>query len=302
MSHRCIPLVLCWLAAAGVSAAGDEVFKLKVRGAERGEVLSVEKDESQVVRNLVLDRFGQLVKDVTEKTSECYRYEETILETAVGGTPTKLRRRYDKAESRKGRRTDPLACNGMTVLIEMRDGRYRFRFDGGRAMRDDESADLDREFNVGDEKFRVGSLIPDKGAPVGKPWKIEMAPLLADLQRSKKYLVQADRARGDGELHMTTPLGGAQFALMTCKLQVPLLAMAFNPGEAPRPLADGAKATFDLSLDLCVDGSEPTATLVGKGKVHAKAAVPLGAAGVGELTLTLENETREVRKLVRDKK
>jgi hypothetical protein len=268
MSHRCIPLVLCWLAAAGVSAAGDEVFKLKVRGAERGEVLSVEKDESQVVRNLVLDRFGQLVKDVTEKTSECYRYEETILETAVGGTPTKLRRRYD----------------------------------GGRAMRDDESADLDREFNVGDEKFRVGSLIPDKGAPVGKPWKIEMAPLLADLQRSKKYLVQADRARGDGELHMTTPLGGAQFALMTCKLQVPLLAMAFNPGEAPRPLADGAKATFDLSLDLCVDGSEPTATLVGKGKVHAKAAVPLGAAGVGELTLTLENETREVRKLVRDKK
>src|SRR5262249_28780005 len=138
-----------------------ETYTIRIKPVQVGDVMRVDKDETQVERVRLYDAAGRPALDRTERGGETFIYRETLLEEAEG-RPVRLRREYEKAQTKKGRKAVDLPFQGKAVRIERRDGRYRFFVEGGRELLGDAAAPLNREFNGGDDKFRLANLLPGK--------------------------------------------------------------------------------------------------------------------------------------------
>jgi hypothetical protein len=283
------------LAAAATCVAplrADEKYAIKVKGTGRGQTLRVERDDTFVTRLRILDGTGQVTLDRTERGGEVFVFRETVLEPG-DDFPVRCRRHYEKAQVKKGRRPAELAFHGRTVIIEKKGGRYRFRLEGGGELAGKDAEPLDREFNGGDDKFRLPHLLPDKPVPVGGAWKVGMDPLVKDFRKSGRFGAVAAKATGEGRLIMASPMGGAQFGQLSFRLEIPVETVAMTGGR-PQPLRPESKATFDLSLHLCIDGTELTGTFQSSGELYATGEVPLpGGGGNGKMILSVQSDGRQ---------
>jgi hypothetical protein len=294
MRHSVCACVLAGLLAA-YARGGEEKYDIRIRSAGVGEPIRVEREETRSTRTTVFDGIGRKVLDRQEKQVETFVYVETIVERPAGSKF--LRRKYDKAQLKLDKSTRNLAFHDRTVVIRSAGPRYRFLYEGGQELSAFDAAPLEREFNGGDEKFRVEHLLPGKPVPVGADWVVDMGPAVRDFLRSGRFAVDQAWAHGSGHLSKTTPMGGAQFGDILYRMEIPIVAMSVN-GPVRTPVVAGSKATFELSLHLCIDGSSPEAILIGTGGVKAIANVLQADGGAGQMTVSHRCDSREVRKPV----
>jgi hypothetical protein len=289
-------VTLAGLLVLGPAPAKQELYTVKIKPIQAGDTVRIDKDETQVARTRLLDASGRTVADHTERGGETFVFRETIVEAGPGPRAARLRRQYEKAQTKKGRRSVDLPFHGRAVRIELRDGRYRFFLEGGRELMGDDVAPLDREFNGGDEKFRLDNLLPGKPVPVGGVWRIDMAPLVKDFTRTGRFAVDENGAKGTGRLAKASPLGGSQFGDLIYRLEIPVQAMSVNPGEARRAALPGSRGVFDFTLKLCIDGTLFSGNFLSSGEVTVTADVPGG--GPGKMHYTITVDSRESRELV----
>jgi hypothetical protein len=291
-ASTCAVLVLF----AALPAIAGETFAIRVRPPAVGETIRVEKDETRTTHTVIYDSLGRQVVDRQEKEVETLVYRETILKLSVDNKPVSIRRLYDSAQMKTGKSSRTLALHGTTVIFQKDGNKFRFTDEAGRPIAGEDAARLDREFNDGDEKFRLENLLPKKPVMVGAEWSVDMDPPIKDFLRTGRFAVDAAWATGSGHLNKSTPAGGAQFGQILYRMQIPIVAMAVS-GQTRARVSSGSKATFELTLDLCIDGTRPDATILGTAEVKATAELA-PAGGGGRLTLSHKCDTREVRKVV----
>ena len=285
-------LLLLAASACVFPARAEEKYAIKLKDLGRGGSLRVERDETYVLRLRLLDGAGQVVADRTERGGETFAFHETVLEPGKS-SPERVRRRYDKALRKNGRRPVDLPLRGRTVLIEKKGGRYRFRMEGGGELASKDAEPLDREFNGGDDKFQLPHLLPGGSVPVGGAWKVDMKPLVKDFRKSGRFGAVAEKATGEGRLAKASPMGGAQFGQIAFRLEIPVDSVALTGGK-PRAVRPESKATFDLTLHLCIDGSELTGSFQSSGELYAVGEMPLPAGGGnGKMILSIQSDGQQ---------
>jgi hypothetical protein len=296
-NRACAGVLLALLVTLPCGA--EEKYDIRIRSAGIGEPIRVEKEETRTTRTTVNDSVGRKVLDRQEKQVETFIYTETILEQAADGGIQVTRRQYDKAQLKIDKTTRNLAFHGRTVLIRNGKPRFHFTFDGGAEIGAADASVLDREFNGGDEKFRLVHLLPGKPVPVGADWVVDMSPAIKDFLRTGRFAVDQAWATGSGHLTKATPMGGAQFGDILYRMEIPIVAVSVS-GPVRTPVTAGSKATFELSLHLCIDGSSPEATLIGTGAVKATGNLVQADGLPGQIVLSHRCDSREVRKPDKD--
>jgi hypothetical protein len=122
-----------------------------------------------------------------------------------------------------------------------------------------------------------------------------MGPLVKDFLRTGRFAAEPSLASGSGHLSKTTPMGGDQFGLIVYRMEIPIREMAVN-GPVRGPVLPGSKATFELTLDLCIDGARSEGTFLSTAEVKATAPLFQPGAAPGRLTFAHKCDSRQVRK------
>lgn len=300
MAHRSIAIAIVSLLIT-LPAIAEEKYTIRIKVPAVGETIRVEKEETQSIHLTAYDNLGRKLLDRQEKLVDKYVYRETILERTAKGELTQLRRLYEKAQETKNQTFRNLALNRLAVLIKQQQGgKYRFVSEGGQELSPKDAVPLDQEFNSGDEKFRIGNLIPVKPIGVDSPWSFDMQPLVKDLTRTGRFATDGKQATGIGYLNKTTLSDNARFGQILCRLEIPIQAMIMT-GPDRQSVLPSSRAKFELTLDLCIDGKRLNATFLSKGTVKATANLPQPDGSVGRLTYELESDSHEVRTPVEKK-
>jgi hypothetical protein len=290
-------VTLAGLLALGPRPAGPEIYSVRIKALKAGDTVRVERDETQVERYRVLDAAGRALSDQTVRGGQTFVFRETYVDLGDGPQAARLLRRYEKAQTKKGRRLVDLPFHGRGVRIELREGRYHFFLEGGRELTGADALPLEHEFNGGDEKFRFDNLLPRKPVPVGATWPVDMGPLVKDFTRTGRFAVDEKGATGTGRLARASPLGGAQFGDLIYHLEFPVQGVVIPPGKDRQAVSPGAKGTFDFTLKLCVDGSAFSGQFLSSGELTATA--PSATLPGGKVVFTATVDSREFRDEVR---
>ncbi len=297
MPYRASACALAVLLAAAPARAGES-YAIRFKMPVVGETVRVEKEETRSIHTTTQDGLGRTVMDRQEKEVETLIYTEQYRELSPDGKRLLLRREYEKAQLKQGRNVRNYPYHRRTVFIRLDGGgKFDFSYPGGLPLSAEDAKPLDHEFNNGDEKFRVDNLLPAKPVPVGADWVVDMNPLVQDFSRTGRFTADGTWAKGSGHLNKATPMGGAQFGQIHYRMDVPILSLSPSPQERYRAIS-GSKATFELTFDMCIDGSRPDATFLATASVKAGADLPQIGGLPGRLTYTHKSDTKEVRKLV----
>jgi hypothetical protein len=131
---------------------------------------------------------------------------------------------------------------------------------------------------------------------VGAEWRIDMDAPVKDFVRTGRFAIDAAWAKGTGHLQTTTPSGGPQFGQLMFRMEMPITEMAVS-GPVRSTAVSGSKATFELTLNLCIDGSVLDATILGTSEVKAAVNLTQGNVPTGRLSFSHKCDSRETRKM-----
>jgi hypothetical protein len=268
------------LLLVSASASAQDSYTIQLHEPGPGECARVEKTEKTSGATRLVDGQGKVVVNHQEDTVTRVVYEETVLEKNGDARPSRLRRRYEKAETATGGRSHDLVYAGKTVLIEKKDGKYRFTLDN-EALKPEDAKLLEQEFNGDTDPAAFERLLLP-----GKP--------VAVFERGSKVEAVAAKATGAGTLEKVYEKGGHRFGKLTIDVQMPLKAL--GEGKQRVDVQAGSKASFDVLMDVCIDGQHQGGAVRGTFKLNADAAVTLPEGGAGKLTVRVEAVTEETRK------
>jgi hypothetical protein len=303
MNRRASLALLAGLFAWAAAPAAEESHTIKRKELAAGEAAQVERTDTLKTTTLLVaksaksgDKGDTKFIDKTDTTAESYAYKETVLERE-GGQPTKFERAYTKAQLTAGGPAADLPFKDKTVVIEKKGERYTFTYKGGKALSPVEAQFLELEFNrTAAERGEVARPTPPTGSvEVDKEWKLDAAEMLKPLEKGGELSFDTAKATGTGRLAKVYKKDDKTFGELRYTVKVPL--RSFGQGTAKLNLKAGSSATFDVTQDVCIDGTADTGVLRTKTELSAKGTLPT-PQGDGDLTLTILRETQETRKEV----
>jgi hypothetical protein len=279
--------------AAGVA---QETYSIKLKEQGPGERALIEKSETTTAVTKAVDGKQKELTNETQKTSQTSVFQETILEREAKKRATKLSRTYEKAQVTKAGKTTDLAYQGKTVMIEKKEGKYRFTYEGGKELTKEEAQDLDQEFNrrSNDDVNFEKLLLPGRPVKVNETWKIDMGPVTKEFGADAQMELDAAKATGTGTLKKVYKKDGRQYGEMVLKLEMPIKSV----GSGPKKIVaqDGSKGVLEFTMDVCIDGSEASGVLKGTMKFDLTAKLPLPGGDTGTLTVHSEGVNQETQK------
>ena len=297
MGNNVWPAVLA-LAAILTPARADEVYTIKIKKADVGEVVQVEKTETSVTEVKYVDAKGKAVAGETSKETETYRYRETILAQETGRPVTALRRRYDKARVTENGTTSSLPYEGKAVLIERRkDDKYHFRLEGGAGLTGTGADLLDSEFNATTRpRDFERHLLPAAAVKTDETWKPDMASLVKLLGDRAEAEGDASKAEGVGRLIKVYDKGERRYGRFTVHVEIPVVSTGGGPDKINA--LEGSRLTADFGYEGCLDGRLLDETLTVAGRLEVRTRVV--ADGTTQI-VTTRMESKETDKELREK-
>jgi hypothetical protein len=279
---------------AGASAQTNYTIKLKEVG--KGESVQVERAFSETGETQIESAKG--AQKQVDKKLQNFSFKETVLEKTGQDRPTALRRVYDKAEITANDKTQKLSLQGQTIVIEKKDGKYRFQIPQGNDSAESAKV-LSEEFSR-DESLDLRRLfLPRRPVAVKDPWTLELTPLIKELSRS--WLVDADKVAGTGKLvEVRKDQAGRLFGKMEFHIELPLKERVTAGGEKV-PLQPGAKINVDMTLDACIDGSLESGVLKSEQNLSATALIRSKDGARIKMVLDSKALRQETRKEVATK-
>jgi hypothetical protein len=288
--------VVCGMLAGAAHA--QEAYPIKLKDAGKNETVADWRSEEVQAQLRVLDPAGKVLVDQSQKKSVQLVYQETVLERPEGQMPTSLRRKYDQAQLLLPDAKETLPFENKLVLIEKRDGAYRFRTEGGAALAGKDALFLDNEFNSNklDSVQMRRILLPTRPVRVNETWNIDPDPLIKDLIEGDGSAVVVDRAKAiaRGQLASVYVKDGHRFGKMTFTIELPLTQM--RQGNNIVPLRAGARLTAVKTIDACIDGSLVSGTMEAVLQTDAVALLEGGKNGTAIISnkVILKETQREV--------
>jgi hypothetical protein len=291
----CLALVI---ALAGGPVQGQPTYPIRFKDPGQGETVEINRTEESQSQVRVLDAAGKVALDRTDTKVTTFVYQETTLEKETDKVPTRLRRHYEKAQVQADGKTLALPYEGKSVVIEKRDGRYRFLVEGSAALAAQDVPHLEAEFNSNRlnylEMRRV--LLPAKAVQVNDPWTIDPAPLIRDVAQADGGALTVDRAKAtaNGRLLAVQEKDGRRFGKVTIAAELPLTEL--RQGEKRVPVQPGTKLSMAKTVEGCIDGSAVVGAMTAVIQFEAAALLEGGTQGKVFLTnrATIQETQREV--------
>jgi hypothetical protein len=272
---------------AGAAPAPD-THTIKIKESAPGDVADVTLQTAEETAVQVVDANGKAVVDQKESKVQSYAFRETILERPdPKKRATKLKREYTKAEVKTKDRAQTLPYQGKTVLIEKgRDGKYRFRIEGGKELTGEEATYLEEEFNRGRGDLDMQKLmLPGKPVAVGEVWKIAPTDLLKAWELEQHGLiVDTARTTASGKLLEVQTRNGRQFGKLEFLLEVPLKELSV--GNEKAAFQAGSRMTMQLIGETCIDGTVGGGAARATTTMTGTANIPLPDGTQGRMTIT----------------
>jgi hypothetical protein len=286
-------LVAALFAVPG-SARAPDAYTIKFKELAAGETVQVERIDTFKTTSQIIAKGVKLV-DKTETVVESTEYKETILQREGAKPPTKLEREYTKAQVTIGGMPVDLPFQGKTVVIEKKGERFVFTIKNGGPVEGAAAQSLDKEFNrTAEDRAELDklALLPSEPVKPDAEWKLDLATILKPLEKSGELVFDRSKATGTGKLVKVYEKDKRTFGEMKFAVKIPLTAFG---KDKKLNLTDGSVATFDVTMDRCIDGSANTGTVKNKSEFVAKATVPT-PQGDGDFTLTVTRDEQETRK------
>lgn len=236
-------------------------IKLAEQTRRQGDTVLIEYASAARSKVALVEKGGRDLDPLPAGESrQAVAYKETTVEAEDDGTPVKVKRHYLKAETTEKEKTTALPYQGKTVLIEKKEGKYRFRLEGGAELK--EAATLDKEFNGAQKPAPEfdKTVLPGRPVSVGEAWQLDRKALIAAWGKDLG-LAQADEAdmKGTGRLLKAYQRDGRQYGVLRVEATIPLKAVD-SEGKQQK-LEAGSGMTIEMELDACIDGSRHDGTM-----------------------------------------
>jgi len=177
------------------------------------------------------------------------------------------------------------------VLIEKKEGFYRFSVEGGALLEDEATRLLDREFNREDDLDLQRLILPGRAVRLDETWSIDMAPVARAWQGTTAMAIAAARSTGTGRLAKVYRKDDHLYGVMAFRLEMPIASLGVE--KSVRPDA-GARVLMDITLDCCIDGTSSSGTLRASFWVDGTATVPTGDGQQTRLTFSTRGTLQKV--------
>src|SRR5262249_1257923 len=177
---------------------------------------------------------SQVLQEKATSNAQHCLYRETVLDRQAGQRqPTRLRRDYQKAVVWTDSKPSELSCQGKGVLIEKKEGVYRFSVEGGALLEDEAARLLDREFNREDDLDLQRLILPGRAVRLDETWTINMAPVARAWQRNTAMVIDATRSTGTGRLAKVYRKDDRLFGVMAFRLEMPIASLGIEKPVRP---------------------------------------------------------------------
>ncbi len=271
-----LAVLVAWLAAP--AAGQDATHELKLKREAKGDRVRVASTDAANLRFLFAVMGQELKK--TDTKVEKLAYTEEILEyDAKAKKATKLTRAYTVAEEAEDGKKKTQAYAGKTVLIEMKGAKYAFFVDG-RELDEDDTEDLDREFNEKDDiPLDNADLMPDKPVKVNETWTVSAKKVAEAFDAGGPLSIDPDNTKVTGKLVKVYEKGGKRFGVM--ELTMVLAVKELRLDEDTFTMKAGSKVTATMTLDACIDGSSHAGTEKGSLTFELTGDLPNGKIEIG---------------------
>ncbi len=292
-SLRLVAVAALMLSAGWLRA--DDAYPIKYRDVAQGDVYQVQKSETTTVATKVVNPGGMALVDQTLKNVATATYTETILKCEAKKPPTKVERKYDKAQMTTNGQKADLPYSGKTVVIEKKDGKFHFTVDG-KELAEADAATLAKEFERdGDDKNDLEkALLPKDPVKLNDSWKVDMGPVVKEIAKSGELELDADKAKGTGTLLKAYKKDDKQFGELKLVLTLPIKSL--GKGDMKIVAAQGSVAVAEMNMDVCIDGTSNTAAIKGGMKLDAKGSIADPQGGKLSVTMSVQTKSEETRK------
>jgi len=268
-------------------------YPITIKEAGKGDVRLSDVSQNTVSSTKISNlTSGKLLHEKATSSAQQCVYRETVLDRQAGQRqPTRLRRDYQKAVVWTDGKPSALSCQGKGVLIEKKEGFYRFSVEG-RTLPDDEATRLlDREFNREDDLDLQRLILPSRAVRLDEPWTIDMAPVARAWQFNTTMAIDISRSTGTGRLTKVYRKDNRLCGVMAFRLEMPIKSLGVE--KPVRPDA-GARVLMDVILDCCIDGTSSSGTLRASFWVDGTATVPAGDGQQTRLTFSTRGSLQKV--------
>jgi hypothetical protein len=287
-----------WLTAVlvvvfGPWAAPAQEYAIKVKRPGLGDKSQVKTGGTFDVEFKLVDDVGNAVIDAKESKVTKFQFHDVGLErSAAGDELVRVKRKYDHAERRVKDVRQTLPYQGKVVLIEKKDGAFRFDIEGEERLEGKDAEELNEEFNKGGLRKLVSDpFLPRKAVKVNDKWTVDVEPLAKSFGGDGKIAIDAAKATGSGKLLKAYQKNGKQFGVIELTLEFPV--MQFVGDDGTKYATKNSKITMQLEADCAIDGTLDDFALKGSlaGDVRAEGVNVNGMTL--NLVITLRASTEE---------
>jgi hypothetical protein len=268
-------LAMLALVLLPLASQAQETYTIKIKKSIDGSTTRDDKVEVNVEEIKVSDTNGNLLDEKKETTTLSSIYVQTTLERPdVKKKATALKRIYEKATVKDKDGTRELSYQGKTVIIEKKDGKYRYKIENGAAITGDAAKWLDKEFNQEKESSDLDMdrlMLPSKAVKAGESWKIPMADFIKDFEKGGWKTI-ADKSTGTGKLVKAYLKDGKQFGDLEYKLEIGVKSVKESDGEIV--FQPGAALVMEIKMSMCIDGSLEDGRVTFQWRLKGTALVP----------------------------
>jgi hypothetical protein len=281
---------LLLVAVAFMTAKADQdVVTLKTYKAKAGDrVKTTKTDKSKHTLSAVVS--GKAEKKDESGTKNIVYVDEIITAGEGDAKPVKLKRTYEKYDVTKSGKDEaggpPL---NTAILIEKKGEKYQFTINN-KPVNFGLSAQLSAEFDQTGPRLE-DALLPGKAVKTGDTWKVDGGKIASWFGPTGKAVVDADKSVINAKLVKTYQNDGKQFGVLEFDGELVVTAIG---EKLPFKVKSGSKIAVKMTVDACIDGTDPAMKIDGTGSVKIDAEVlgnPLTLDGNGSFT-----EMRELLK------
>jgi hypothetical protein len=271
------------LLAGGAGAGEPKTYTIKFKEGGKGDAVVIKTSETFTSHSKLVDGAGKTHQDEKEKFHNSDEFEETILEKpAKEPYATKLKRQYKTALTEENGKKRTLPFQGKTILIEKKDGKYKFQIEGGKELTGEDAQELDDEFNKERSDMRANKLYaPNKAVALNEMWKIDPEPFLKGLQKEGGVEVDKGKIVATGKLTKVYEKDGRQFGVLIFHIEAPIKSLLAGVAPPAAKVSDVAgKMTMLRTVDGCIDGSSEAWSIKGTMQTEIKGTLTQDAMAI----------------------
>jgi hypothetical protein len=266
-----------------VVAADDAVtFKLSQPKPE-DRVRVTQSDKTKITRTTTI---GGKKAVVNEQNSAAWVYVGEIAPKAAKDDQPKLTRTYQKFEVLTNGKAEVGPPLKVPILIEKKGDEFAFSA-GEKQLPPAFVKRLEGELSPATQGVTPVEMIPDKPVKPGDTWKIDATKAF---QGTGKVTLDADRGTMTGKLVKVYKKDDRQFATLEFTASAPIKSLGPDIALIPK---DGSVAELKMTVDACIDGTDPFSRTNSRVSFRVEAAIPGGT-----IQLTSENQRTESIELV----